>query len=60
VFDLTWVAFLNSPRAVAWIEQLAAEGIAGGCSVTPKLYCSSTAVTQDQMAVFLVRTFKLP
>ncbi|MBI3175430.1 MAG: S-layer homology domain-containing protein [Chloroflexi bacterium] len=41
--------------AAAWIEQLAAEGITGGCSVTPKLYCPSTPVTRDQMAVFLLR-----
>ena len=41
--------------AAAWIEQLAAEGITGGCSVTPKMYCPATPVTRDQMAVFLLR-----
>jgi photosystem II stability/assembly factor-like uncharacterized protein len=41
--------------AAAWIEQLAAEGITAGCSVTPKLYCPSITVTRDQMAVFLLR-----
>jgi hypothetical protein len=46
--------------AASWIEQLAAEGITGGCSVTPKLYCPTTPVTRDQMAVFLVRNFSLP
>ncbi|HEX5839919.1 MAG TPA: hypothetical protein VFY26_18935, partial [Anaerolineales bacterium] len=46
--------------AAAWIEQLAAEGITAGCSVTPRLYCPATPVTRDQMAVFLVRTFNLP
>jgi hypothetical protein len=46
--------------AAAWIEQLAAEGITSGCSVTPKLYCPDTPVTRDQMAVFLVRNFNLP
>jgi hypothetical protein len=46
--------------AAAWIEQLAAEGITTGCSVTPKLYCPSTPVSRDQMAVFLVRNFNLP
>ena len=46
--------------AADWIEQLAAEGITSGCSVTPKLYCPTTAVTRDQMAVFLVRNFNLP
>jgi hypothetical protein len=46
--------------AASWIEQLTAEGITSGCSVTPKLYCSTTPVARDQMAVFLVRNFSLP
>jgi uncharacterized protein YjiK len=46
--------------AAAWIEQLAAEGITGGCSVSPSRYCPTTAVSRDQMAVFLVKTFNLP
>ncbi len=46
--------------AASWIEQLAAEGVTSGCSVTPKLYCPNTPVTRDQMAVFLVRNFNLP
>jgi len=46
--------------AAAWIEQLAAEGITSGCSVSPMLYCPTTSVTRDQMAVFLVKTFNLP
>lgn len=41
--------------AASWIEQLAVEGITSGCSATPKLYCPTTAVTRDQMAVFLLR-----
>ncbi|MBI3175949.1 MAG: S-layer homology domain-containing protein [Chloroflexi bacterium] len=44
--------------AAAWIEQLANEGITGGCGNGD--YCPSTPVTRDQMAVFLVRTFSLP
>ena len=48
---------LSHPMA-AWIEQLAAEGITGGCGVG--LYCPNGNVTRDQMAVFLVRTFNLP
>ena len=44
--------------AAAWIEQLAAEGITGGCGVDT--YCPSTPVTRAQMAVFLVRAFNLP
>ena len=43
--------------AVHWIEQLAAEGITAGCGSGN--YCPDAAVTRDQMAVFLVRTFGL-
>jgi S-layer homology domain len=43
--------------AVHWIEQLAREGITGGCGNGN--YCPGAAVTRDQMAVFLVRTFGL-
>jgi hypothetical protein len=46
--------------AAAWIEQLAADGITGGCSTSPPLYCPENPVTRAQMAVFLVRTFNLP
>jgi CSLREA domain-containing protein len=44
--------------AAAWIKQLAAEGITGGCSAG--VYCPGSPVTRAQMAVFLVRTFNLP
>lgn len=44
--------------AAAWIKQLAAEGITGGCG--SGIYCPETSVTRAQMAVFLVRTFNLP
>ena len=40
------------------LEQLAAEGISVGCGNGN--YCPDSAVTRDQMAVFLVRTFSLP
>jgi len=40
-----------------WIEQLAAEGITGGCGGGN--YCPDTPNTRGQMAVFLVRTFGL-
>ena len=46
--------------AAAWIEQLAADGIAEGCSASPPMYCPESPVTRAQMAVFLVRTFNLP
>ena len=41
-----------------WIEQLAREGITGGCGATT--YCPDAVVTRAQMAVFLVRAFNLP
>jgi predicted outer membrane repeat protein len=44
--------------AAAWIEQLAAEGITGGCGGGK--YCPKTIVNRAQMAVFLVKTFTLP
>jgi hypothetical protein len=44
--------------AAAWIKQLAAEGITGGCGTGT--YCPEASVTRAQMAVFLVRTFHLP
>lgn len=43
--------------AVAWIEQLAADGITSGCGGGN--YCPNDPVTRAQMAVFLVRTFGL-
>ena len=42
----------------AWIKQLAAEGITGGCGIGT--YCPESVVTRAQMAVFLVKTFNLP
>jgi len=44
--------------AAAWIEQLAAERITGGCGTG--IYCPESPVTRAQMAVFLVRGFNLP
>ena len=45
--------------AVDFIEQLAAEEITGGCSVSPPLYCPDNSSTRGQMAVFIVKTFGL-
>lgn len=45
--------------AAPWIEQLAAEGITGGCATGPLRYCPEDTVTRAQMASFLVRTFNL-
>jgi hypothetical protein len=44
--------------AAAWIEQLANEGITGGCGGGN--FCPNNPVTRAQMAIFLVRTFNLP
>jgi hypothetical protein len=43
-----------------WIERLYAEGITGGCILSPLSYCPTNPVTREQMAAFIVRTFKLP
>ena len=40
--------------AAAWIKQLAAEGITGGCGAGA--YCPEAPVTRAQMAVFLLRS----
>ncbi len=40
-----------------WIEQLAAEGITGGCGGGN--YCPNSPNTRGQIAVFLVKTFSL-
>ena len=40
--------------AAAWIKQLAAEGITGGCGSGN--YCPESSVTRAQMAVFLLRS----
>ncbi len=40
-----------------WIEQLAAEGVTGGCGNGN--YCPDSPINRGQMAVFLVKTFGL-
>jgi hypothetical protein len=53
--------FIDVPTtywATAWIKQLAAEGITGGCG--SGTYCPEDPVTRAQMAVMLIRTFSLP
>ena len=40
--------------AAAWINQLAADGITGGCGTN--LYCPEDPVTRAQMAVFLLKS----
>jgi hypothetical protein len=50
----------GSQPFAAWIEQLAREGITGGCSTSPAQYCPEARLTRGQMAVLLVRAFNLP
>lgn len=45
--------------AAAWIEALSREGITGGCSSQPLLYCPDRTVRREEMAVFLTRAFNL-
>lgn len=57
----TGTMFLDVPSShpyAGWIEELAREGITGGCG--DRNYCPGAEITRAQMAVFLVRTFNLP
>jgi hypothetical protein len=58
MFDDIPVSGPNANGLAEWVEQLAREGITGGCG--PSMYCPTGPVTRGQMAVFLVRTFNLP
>ena len=52
----TGTVFTDVPAnhwAAAWIEQLAAEGITGGCGNGN--YCPDANITRAQMAIFLLR-----
>ena len=40
-----------------WIEELYNEGVTGGCSTSPLLYCPTSLNSRGQIAVFLVKTF---
>ena len=44
--------------AAAWIQGMAVEGISNGCAVSR--YCPGALVTRAEMAVFLVRAFRIP
>jgi hypothetical protein len=57
----TGTIFVDVPAshwAAAWIEQLALQGITGGCRLG--YYCSEDPVTRAEMAALLVRTLALP
>jgi hypothetical protein len=42
----------------AWVDQLYAEGITGGCGAGPLIYCPENPVTRAAMAVFVLRTLE--
>ena len=42
--------------SLQYIEKLHSDGITGGCSSNPLLYCPQQRVTRDQMAVFLLKS----
>lgn len=46
--------------AAAFIEDIAARGIAAGCSAAPPLFCPDASATRGQMAALVVATFGLP
>jgi hypothetical protein len=55
--------FADVPKshwAGAWIERLAAEGITGGCSVTPASYCPAGPVTAWQLSTFISTALGAP
>ncbi len=41
--------------AARWVEQAAREGIIPACNVSLKLFCPTSPVTRDNMAVFLLK-----
>ena len=46
---------MSGASCTDWIEDLAGRGIAGGCSVSPPLYCPLNSVLRQQIAAFLVK-----
>lgn len=44
----------SSPYA-PWIEQMVRDGITSGCTTSPAMFCPTSAVNRDQMAVLIVR-----
>ncbi len=54
----TGTVFVDVPIgsfAADFIEQLFNEGITGGCSASPPMYCPNASVLRSQMAIFLLR-----
>ncbi len=57
----TGTAFPDVPASnpfARWIEELARQGVTGGCG--GGLYCPDNPVTRQQMAVFLIKTLEGP
>jgi hypothetical protein len=59
VFDDVACGGSSPGFAVNWIEELVREGIAAGCSSSPRLFCPSTPVTRGQAAVLLTQALGL-
>lgn len=54
----TGTVFTDVPAgywAAAWIEQLVADGLTGGCGVAPLRYCPAQPLIRASMAIFLLR-----
>ncbi|MFL6195271.1 MAG: S-layer homology domain-containing protein [Thermoanaerobaculia bacterium] len=54
----TGMVFTDVPASywgAAWIEQLKAEGLTGGCNTGGTLYCPTAQMSRAEMAVFLAR-----
>jgi len=55
--------FADVPRthwAAPYIEQIYRDGVTGGCSASPRLFCPDAEMTRAETAVFLARAFYLP
>ena len=55
IYNSTFVDVTPANMFWGFIEGLYNAGITGGCNTNPLQYCPETAVTRDQMAVFLLR-----
>jgi hypothetical protein len=58
----TGTVFADVPAsafAAAWIEDLYARNVTGGCLTNPLRYCPTNTSNRQQMAVFLAKTFGL-
>ncbi|HKV08590.1 MAG TPA: S8 family serine peptidase [Thermoanaerobaculia bacterium] len=59
--DFVGTVFADVPPghwAKKWVESIYRAGITAGCSTNPRNYCPGSAVTREQMAVFLLRSLE--